>query len=101
MKKFVLLASLLLAGCATTGGISPEAINVITQIEQGVQIACGFVVDQGTVQAILATFGPGGAVTGQVINLICNAVKPSANLKLRTLKYPTVRGVRIHGHFIN
>jgi len=101
MKTFVILASLLLAGCATTGGISPGALNVITEIEQGVQTACGFAPDTATIQAILSTFGSGGVVAGQVINMICTAVRPAANSKLRMARLPTVRGVRIHGHFIN
>ena len=101
MKKFVLLASLLLAGCATTGGTTPPVSTIITEIEQGVQQACGFVVNPSSIQAILSSFGPGGVVAGTIIAGICAAVTPPANSKLSAVRYPTYRGVRIKGHFIH
>ncbi len=103
MRKLliIILAASLLGSCATTGG-GRDLNSVIASIVAGVNNACGYAVAVETVVAILNANAALGVTT--VINMICNAVRPSNTLTVsRTFRIPTVRvngrTIRIHGHF--
>lgn len=104
-----LLASLALAGCATTtpngGGsttISIPSIDpaVIAQVQQTAVQVCGFLPAVETVAGIITSFAGGAAAVGAITAAadgICKAVTAKS---ARRGSSPRYRGVRIRGHFV-
>lgn len=106
MKKLfaamILASAAALGGCSSLGGTNTAISSVVTEIEAGVNSVCGYAVQAETVIAILSA----GSLTSAnaVINLICNAVKPTTVAAARFgARVPVVhvngKTIIVHGHF--
>src|SRR6185436_7655476 len=97
MKRLALLASLLLAGCATTPGGAPNPI--IAQVQAIAIQACAFEPTVKTILSILALGNPLLGTASSIADAICAAVTPKTASALKR-NPPQVGGVVIHGKFI-
>ena len=100
MKKIVVLASLTLAGCATTptaGNISETA----QQIQSYTRLACSFVPTIATIAALLSKGGSSSVAT--IAQDICSAVTQPVTFGIMSRGAPVVpmvNGVKIKGSFV-
>jgi len=97
MKYLSIVATLLLAGCATTpttGQISEK----VKQIQDYTRLACSFVPTIGTVANILSSGAAAPAIT--IANDICIAVTTAPLADGPRRGPPHVRGVIIKGRFV-
>lgn len=101
----VLAVSLTLGACATNPTTGQTQIDpaTITQIQQNVALACGFVPTITTIVNIVTTFLPGSASAAaaatQAAAAICAAVTPPKASLRRAAGRPMVNGVVVEGHF--
>lgn len=103
MKKLLatsaLCGSLLLGGCATTGGQLPPAADIIAQVRAITQQACQFI---PLGQVVLDIVAKGEFVAPVAIaNAICDALSRPITAAQRGTKAgrPTVSGVVIRGSY--
>lgn len=96
MKKYFILFSLLLSGCATTGSGDSGIVSQVQAIT--VQI-CKFEPTAETIISIVGQAVPGLSAAGAIAKAICNAVGTPHMLGARR-GVPTVAGIQIHGRFI-
>ena len=110
------IAALPLAGCATSGGVTPSSLNttlptVENDIVDFAKTLCGFQPELSTVEAIITTLYPAAAIATvpeqAIAQTICSAVPaaptaPTVGGKLRAATptlYPGTNIV-IHGKYV-
>ena len=116
---FALAAAVSLAGCGTTGLITPSGGGggtpvssgnaTVDQVVAATVKACGFLPTVQTAANVLSTFVPGASVgvgiANAVANAICNAVTPAKSAMGRRSLHRgdaliQVNGVPIEGRFV-
>lgn len=118
MKRFgtilALVAAVGLAGCGTTGLVTPTPSSTpissgnatVDAVVAATVKACGFLPTVQTAAGVLSTFVPaagvGVGIANAVANAICQAVVPAkaARRSLRAGEGPVVNGVPIEGRFV-
>lgn len=119
MKKIAsvvaLIAAVSLAGCGTTGLITPGPTSTpissgnatVDAVVAATVKACGFLPTVQTAASVLSTFVPGASVgvgiANAVAKAICDAVAPakaSGRRSMRAGASPVVNGVPIEGRFV-
>ncbi len=107
MKKFLLIATLALGGCATTGTVTGDINATIAAIQSATVAACKFLPTISTVANLLTAGNQITQTVESVAAMICQAVEPAVvSSKLRAkLRAPgptpiLVNGVVIHGRFV-
>ena len=104
MKKFMVVGLALgLAGCAVPGGTggpvtTAELSATVKQVQDYARFACKFVPTVATVAAILS--GGASASVATIATEICSAVTTSPLADGDGGRVAFVRGVRIHGKFV-
>lgn len=99
MKRFYLLASLMLAGCASTGGAVQTTTTIVADVQKIAVAVCSFEPTVNTILSIVSLGNPLVATAEGIANAICAAVTPKAMLSKRATP-PNVYGVPVHGRFV-
>jgi len=98
-STLVILASLALGGCATTGGGQQSPEDIVAQVQKTTAQICSFVPTAATVAALVSGGNPTIVSATALAQAICAAVtRPKARAKGAAI--PTVNGVAIEGRFI-
>lgn len=71
-----LAAALAVSGCTGTQSQSTQAL--ITEIQQGAIMACGFAPTIESVLSLIGVFTPGAGLASSIVSALCGALPPKA-----------------------
>jgi hypothetical protein len=102
IKTFVvaIFSASLLAGCASSGGGSPSADDIVAQVQSYTKLACNFVPTASTIINILSAGNAAVASATAMAQAICAAMdtsKASPKFGARVVKGYTVTPGRVNG----
>jgi hypothetical protein len=83
MKRFAILATLALAGCATTSTGTATFLGLtVAQVQAGIAATCSVAADTAPIAALLSTSVPGVSTAEQLYIYLCQAFAPKAGGRL-------------------